>query len=85
MDTLCGSDAPVTSVVLYYGFVVSASTAAAGVHLWNLKYDTDHKPVAHIPAGCAHVVVAKDSDRVFYVRQQNQTEVISWNNNTGHF
>ncbi|XP_040039870.2 NACHT domain- and WD repeat-containing protein 1 [Gasterosteus aculeatus] len=83
LDTLCGSDAPVTSVVLYYGFVVSASTAAAGVHLWNLKYDTDHKPVAHIPAGCAHVVVAKDSDRVFYVRQQNQTEVISWNNNTG--
>ncbi|XP_054451988.1 NACHT domain- and WD repeat-containing protein 1, partial [Anoplopoma fimbria] len=83
LDTLCGSDSPVTSVVLYHGFVVSASTAAASIHLWSLKYDTRHKPTAHIPAGCAHVAVTKDADRVFYVRQQSQTEVISWNNNTG--
>lgn len=84
LDTLCGSDAPVTFVLLYNGFVVSASTAAACVHLWSLeKYDTRHKPTAHIPAGCAHVALAKDADRVFYVRQQSQTEVISWNNLTG--
>lgn len=83
LDTLCGSDAPVTSVVLYNGFVVSASTAAAGVHMWSLKYDTRHKPTSHIPAGCAHVTLTKDSDQVFYVRQQSQTEVISWNNLTG--
>ncbi|XP_068447786.1 NACHT domain- and WD repeat-containing protein 1 [Clinocottus analis] len=83
LDTLCGSDSPVTSVLLYHGFVVSASTAASSVHLWNLKYDTRHKPIVHIPAGCAHVVVTKDADRVFYVRQQSQTEVLSWNNNTG--
>ncbi|XP_070765714.1 NACHT domain- and WD repeat-containing protein 1 [Enoplosus armatus] len=83
LDTLCGSDAPVSSVVLYRGFVVSASTAAAGVRLWSLKYDDRHKPTAHIPAGCAHVAVTKDADRVFYVRQQSQREVISWNNHTG--
>ncbi|XP_059197113.1 NACHT domain- and WD repeat-containing protein 1 [Centropristis striata] len=83
LDALCGSDAAVTSVRLYSGFVVSASAAASGVRLWNLKYDTRHKPTAHVPAGCAHAAVTKDADRVFYVRQQNQTEVISWNNNTG--
>ncbi|XP_039667435.1 NACHT domain- and WD repeat-containing protein 1 [Perca fluviatilis] len=82
LDTLCGSDTPVTSVLLYNRFVVSASTDATSVHLWNLNYDTRHKPTAHVPAGCAHVAVTKDADRVFYVRQQSQTEVISWNNNT---
>lgn len=83
LDTLCGSDAPVTSVVLYKGFVLSASTAAPCVHLWSLKYDAHHKPTAHIPAGCAHFAVTKDADRVFYVRQQSQREVISWNSHTG--
>lgn len=83
MDTLCGSLAPVTSVVLYKSFVVSASTAAASIQMWNLKYDTQHKPTAHIPSGCVHVTVTKDADRVFYVRQPSQTEVISWNNHTG--
>ncbi|XP_044216744.1 LOW QUALITY PROTEIN: NACHT domain- and WD repeat-containing protein 1 [Thunnus albacares] len=83
LDTLCGSDAPVTSLVLYDGFVVSASTAASCIQLWSLKYDTRHKPTAHIPAGSAHVAITKDADRVFYVRQQSQHEVISWNNHTG--
>lgn len=83
MDTLCGSHAPVTSVVLYKSFVVSASTAAASIHMWNLKYDTQHKPTAHIPSGCAHVAITKDEDRVFYVQHPSQTEVISWNNHTG--
>ncbi|KAM7387824.1 hypothetical protein PAMP_024037 [Pampus punctatissimus] len=83
LDTLCGSDAPVTSLVFYGGFVVSASTTASCIQLWNLKYDTRHKPTAHIPAGSAHVAITKDADRVFYVRQQSQHEVISWNNNTG--
>ncbi|XP_068176521.1 NACHT domain- and WD repeat-containing protein 1 [Antennarius striatus] len=83
LDTLCGSDAAVTSVLLHDGLLISASTAAAWVHLWNLKYDARHKSTAHIPTGSAHVAVAKDADRVFYVRQQNQTEVISWNSLTG--
>ncbi|XP_041648114.1 NACHT domain- and WD repeat-containing protein 1 [Cheilinus undulatus] len=83
LDSLCGSDAPVTSVFLHKGVVASASTAASCIHLWSLKYDQRHKPLARIPAGCAHVALTKDADRVFYVRQQSQTEVISWNNLTG--
>ncbi|KAM9358458.1 NACHT domain- and WD repeat-containing protein 1 [Symphorus nematophorus] len=83
LDSLCGSDAPVTSVFLYNDFVISASAAAAGVLLWSLKYDSRHKPTARIPAGCAHAAVTKDADQVFFVRQQSHTEVISWNNNTG--
>ncbi|XP_069376011.1 NACHT domain- and WD repeat-containing protein 1 [Paralichthys olivaceus] len=83
LDSLCGSDAPVTSVVLCKGSVVSASAAAASVHLWSLKYDTRHKPAAHIPSGSAHVAITRDADRVFFVRQSSQREVMSWNNHTG--
>ncbi|XP_039984385.1 NACHT domain- and WD repeat-containing protein 1 [Xiphias gladius] len=83
LDTLCGSDAPVTSVVLYEGFVVSASTATASIQLWSLKYDVRHKPTARIPSGCAHVAITEDADRVFFVRQPSQTDVISWNSRTG--
>ncbi|XP_047198879.1 NACHT domain- and WD repeat-containing protein 1 [Hippoglossus stenolepis] len=83
LDSLCGSDAPVTSVVFCKGSVVSASAAAASVHLWNLKYDTRHKPAAHIPSGSAHVAITRDADRVFFVRQSSQREVMSWNNSTG--
>lgn len=83
MDSLCGSDAPVTSVLLYGSLVVSASAATSFIHLWSLKYDTSHKPTAHIPTGSAHVTITKDADCVFYVRQQNQTEVRSWDCSTG--
>ncbi|XP_068599724.1 NACHT domain- and WD repeat-containing protein 1 [Brachionichthys hirsutus] len=83
LDTLCGSEAPVTSVVLHGDLVISASTGVAWLHLWSLKYDARHKAAAHIPAGCAHAAVTKDASQVFYVRQQSQTEIISWNNLTG--
>ncbi|XP_069578542.1 NACHT domain- and WD repeat-containing protein 1 [Brachyistius frenatus] len=83
LDSLCGSDSPVTSLLFYNGFVVSASMAAASVLLWSLKYDTRHKPTPHIPAGSAHVAVTTEGDRVFFVRQQSQTEVVGWNSLTG--
>ncbi|XP_037530358.1 NACHT domain- and WD repeat-containing protein 1 [Nematolebias whitei] len=83
LDSLCGSNAPVTLVFFYHHFVISASTAAASIHMWNRKYDTCHKPTAHIPAGSTHVAITKDGDQVFYVRHQSQREVVSWNSLTG--
>ncbi|KAM9848826.1 NACHT domain- and WD repeat-containing protein 1 [Aulostomus maculatus] len=83
LDTLCGSDAPVTHLLWYDSLVLSASASASYIQLWSLEYDARHKPTAHIPAGSAYVAVTTDADRVFYVRQQNQTEVISWDNHTG--
>ncbi|XP_030584090.1 NACHT domain- and WD repeat-containing protein 1 [Archocentrus centrarchus] len=83
LDSLCGSDAPVTSVLLYNDFVVSASMSATSILLWNLKYDTSTKPTARIPADSAHVALAKDGDHVFYVHQQSHTVVMSWNSHTG--
>ncbi|XP_075340638.1 NACHT domain- and WD repeat-containing protein 1 [Odontesthes bonariensis] len=83
LDALCGSDAPVTSVLFCDGFLVSASSAAACIRLWSLEYDARHRPAAHIPAGSAHVAITKDGDQVFYVRHQSQREVISWNSLTG--
>ncbi|XP_075997595.1 NACHT domain- and WD repeat-containing protein 1 [Genypterus blacodes] len=83
LDSFCGSDAPVSSLSLFSGFVVSASIAAPVVHLWSLKYDARHKPRAHVPAGSAHIAVAKDCDRIFYVQQQSHTEVMSWDCSTG--
>lgn len=83
LDTLCSPEAPVTFLLLYDDFLFSASIAAACGRLWSLKYDRRHKPAAHIPAGCAHAAVTRDAGQVFYVRQQSQTEVISWNTLTG--
>uniref|UniRef100_A0A3B3VQ23 NACHT and WD repeat domain containing 1 n=1 Tax=Poecilia latipinna TaxID=48699 RepID=A0A3B3VQ23_9TELE len=54
VDTLCGCNAPVTALLLYDHFVVSASSAADSVQLWSLTYDPSHKPLPHIPAGSAH-------------------------------
>uniref|UniRef100_A0A3P9NAE5 NACHT and WD repeat domain containing 1 n=1 Tax=Poecilia reticulata TaxID=8081 RepID=A0A3P9NAE5_POERE len=83
VDALCGCNAPVTALLLYDHFVVSASSAADSVQLWSLTYDPSHKPLPHIPAGSAHSVVTRDGDQVFYVRHQTQREVLSWNNRTG--
>ncbi|XP_071402923.1 NACHT domain- and WD repeat-containing protein 1 [Centroberyx affinis] len=83
LDALCGTDAPVSSLALYKGFIVSASAAAACVRLWSLKYDIRHKPKAHVPAGCRHVALTADCDTVYYTREESQAEVIRWNNLTG--
>lgn len=83
LDTLCGSHAPVTALRFFSGLLLSASSAATSVHMWNLTYDARHKPTAHIPAGSAYVAVTKDGDQVFYVRHQSQTEVVSWDHRTG--
>lgn len=83
LDTLCGSHAPVTTLRFFSGLLLSASSAATSVHMWNLTYDALHKPTTHIPAGCVYVAVTKDGDQVFYVRHQSQTEVVSWDHRTG--
>ncbi|KAM3876292.1 NACHT domain- and WD repeat-containing protein 1 [Diretmus argenteus] len=83
LDSLCGMEAPISSLALCDGFIVSASTAADCIQLWGLKYDARHKPRAHIPTGCPHVALTKDCDMVYYVRQERQREVICWNNHTG--
>lgn len=83
LDSLCGCGAPVTSLLLSDHSVVSASSAADSVQLWSLTYDPDHKPLPHIPSGSAHSAVTSDGDQVFYVRHQNQREVLRWSNRTG--
>lgn len=83
LDSLCGADAPVTCVLLFNDFVVSASTATSSILLWNLKYDASTKPTIRIPADSAHIALTKDGDQVFYVHQQSHTEVMSWNSHTG--
>ncbi|CAI5639334.1 unnamed protein product [Oreochromis niloticus] len=83
MDSLCGADAPVTCVLLFNDFVVSASAATSSILLWNLKYDASTKPATRIPADSAHIALTKDGDQVFYVHQQSHTEVMSWNSHTG--
>ncbi|XP_029987509.1 NACHT domain- and WD repeat-containing protein 1, partial [Sphaeramia orbicularis] len=83
LDTLCGANAPVSSLIWFKDVVVSGSWATACVQVWSLKYDTRHKPAAHIPSGSAHVAITKDCDRVFFVQDQRGKEVISWNQQTG--
>nr|XP_057929905.1 NACHT domain- and WD repeat-containing protein 1 [Doryrhamphus excisus]XP_057929906.1 NACHT domain- and WD repeat-containing protein 1 [Doryrhamphus excisus] len=83
LDVFCGSDAPITSLLFYKCFLLSTCAAASCVHVWAVKYDSRHKPTAHIPAGSAHVAVTKDTENVFYVSQQEPAQVVSWNNHTG--
>ncbi|XP_054645596.1 NACHT domain- and WD repeat-containing protein 1 [Dunckerocampus dactyliophorus] len=83
LDVFCGSDAPISSLLFYERFLLSTCAAASCVHVWAVKYDSRHKPTAHIPAGSAHVAVTKDTEKVFYVSQHEPTQVVSWNNRTG--
>lgn len=83
LDSLCGMDAPVTSLALFDGTIITASGGADYIKLWHQKYDPQHKPIAHIPAGCPHVALTKDCDMVYYVSRESQKEVISWNCRTG--
>ncbi|KAM9831467.1 NACHT domain- and WD repeat-containing protein 1 [Neosynchiropus ocellatus] len=83
LDCLCGSNAPVTSLFLYDGFIISASSSASCVHMWSLGCDPLHRPTPRIPAGCAFSTVTRDGDQVFYVRESSQREVVSWDNRLG--
>ncbi|KAJ0065720.1 hypothetical protein NL108_017248, partial [Boleophthalmus pectinirostris] len=83
LDSLCGLDSPVSSLSLLSDLVVSASSSSTAVKLWTLRYDTRHKPPAHIPTGSAHCALTRDADRVFYVQNQGHHEVLSWSPETG--
>lgn len=84
LDTLC-SELPVTTLVFFKDFLLSASVAASCIHLWSLEYDARHKPAGHAPSGSAHVAITKDAGEIFYVRHQKQTEVMSWSNHKGQW
>ncbi|XP_053702720.1 NACHT domain- and WD repeat-containing protein 1 [Synchiropus splendidus] len=83
LDCLCGSNVPVTSLFLYDGFILSASSSDSCVHMWALRYDPLHRPTPHIPAGCAFATVTRDADQIFYIRESSQREVVSWDNRLG--
>ncbi|XP_055077553.1 NACHT domain- and WD repeat-containing protein 1 [Periophthalmus magnuspinnatus] len=83
LDSLCGLDAPVSSLSLLSDLIVSASSSSTAVKLWTLRYDTRHKPPAHIPTGSAHSALTRDCDQVFYVQNQGHHEVLSWSPDTG--
>ncbi|KAK7889204.1 hypothetical protein WMY93_024764 [Mugilogobius chulae] len=83
LDSLCGLDAPVSCLSLLSDFIVSASSTSTAVKLWTLRYDTRHKPAAHIPTGSTHCALTQDCDQVFYVQNQGHHEVLSWSQQTG--
>lgn len=77
LDTL-SSELPVSRLVFFKDFLLSASAAASCIHLWSLHYDARHKPADHAPSGSAHVAIGRDAGEVFYVRHEKQTEVLGW-------
>ncbi|KAM9479394.1 NACHT domain- and WD repeat-containing protein 1 [Salvelinus alpinus] len=85
LDSFLGMDAPVTTLALYEGTVVSASSSAYYLKLWHLPSPNDpqQRPKGCIPAGCPQVALTKDGDTVYYVRNIGQKEVITWNCHTG--
>ncbi|XP_031642138.1 NACHT domain- and WD repeat-containing protein 1 [Oncorhynchus kisutch] len=85
LDCFLGMDAPVTTLALYEGTVVSASSSAYYLKLWHLPSPNNpqQRPNCCIPAGCPQVALTKDGDTVYYVRNVGQKEVITWNCHTG--
>ncbi|XP_038859011.1 NACHT domain- and WD repeat-containing protein 1 [Salvelinus namaycush] len=62
LDSFLGMDAPVTTLALYEGTVVSASSSAYYLKLWHLPSPNDpqQRPKGCIPAGCPQVALTKD-------------------------
>uniref|UniRef100_A0A8C8GKV8 AAA+ ATPase domain-containing protein n=1 Tax=Oncorhynchus tshawytscha TaxID=74940 RepID=A0A8C8GKV8_ONCTS len=85
LDCFLGMDAPVTTLALYEGTVISASSSAYYLKLWHLPSPNNpqQRPNCCIPAGCPQVALTKDGDTVYYVRNVGQKEVITWNCHTG--
>uniref|UniRef100_A0A3P8ZG22 NACHT and WD repeat domain containing 1 n=1 Tax=Esox lucius TaxID=8010 RepID=A0A3P8ZG22_ESOLU len=81
LDTFLGMGAPVTTLALCEGTVISASSSAYYLKLWKLPSPNDpqRSPGGCIPTGYSQVALTKDGDMVYFVRNGGRKEVIAWN------
>ncbi|XP_051531266.1 NACHT domain- and WD repeat-containing protein 1 [Myxocyprinus asiaticus] len=83
LDWISGMDSVVSSLAVHQHTIISASVISNSLKLWHLDYNTCHKSKTCIPAHCSLVVLSKEGDSVFYVKEGNKTEVFTWSCSEG--
>ncbi|KAI2659286.1 NACHT domain- and WD repeat-containing protein 1 [Labeo rohita] len=76
-------DSAVSSLAVHQRTIISASIITNQLKVWQLDYNNKHRSKTFIPAYCPLVVLSKDGDTVFYVKEGNNTEVFTWSCSEG--
>lgn len=83
LDSFSGIGSPVIFLSLYNNVIISASTTSDCLKLWQPDYDPKHKSQPCIPANCPRVVVCKDANTVYFIREEDRTKVYTWSFSEG--
>ncbi|TRY57443.1 hypothetical protein DNTS_031430 [Danionella cerebrum] len=83
LDWIGVMDSAVSTLALHERFVISASIITNQLKVWQLDYTTKHWNKSFIPAYCPLVVLSKDAETVFYVKEGNNTEIFTWSSSEG--
>ncbi|XP_073731920.1 NACHT domain- and WD repeat-containing protein 1 [Misgurnus anguillicaudatus] len=83
LDWISGMDSAVSSLAVHQRTVISASAINSSLKIWHLDYSTKNRIKSCIPAYCPLVVLSKDGDTVYYVKEGNNTEVFTWSFSAG--
>ncbi|KAL0181654.1 hypothetical protein M9458_024060, partial [Cirrhinus mrigala] len=83
LDWIGVMDSVVSSLAVHQRTIISASIIANQLKVWQLDYNNKHRSKTFIPAYCPLVVLSKDGDTVFYVKEGNKTEVFTWSSSEG--
>lgn len=83
LDWIGGMDSVASSLAVHQRTVISASVITSLVKIWHLDYNTKYRSKSSIPAYCPQVVLSKDGDTVYYIKEGNKMEVYTWNCSEG--
>lgn len=83
LDWIGGMDSVVSSLVVHQRTVISTSVLNSSLKIWHLDYNTKYRNKSSIPAYCPLVVLSKDGDTVYYIKEGNNSEVYIWNCSEG--
>lgn len=83
LDWIGVMDSAVSTLAVHQRTIISASVIANQLKVWQLDYNTKDRSKSFIPAYCPLVVLSKDGDTVFFVKEGNETEVFTWSCSEG--
>ncbi|KAJ8278725.1 hypothetical protein COCON_G00057910 [Conger conger] len=83
LDTFWGMGAPVTSLVVYEGTVISMSSSAYYLKLWQLDYNHKHKSDDCFPGSSPLVIPSQSGDQAYFLKHGNRKEIAIWDSRKG--
>lgn len=83
LDWIGGMDSAMSSLAVHQRTVISASAINNLLKIWHLDYNTKNRIKSCIPAYCPLVVLSKDGDTVYYIKEGNTTQVYTWSFSAG--